>query len=75
MIDYGSPAQDTAVARTVALPAAVAVKMILENKIPLRGVHIPNNRNIYEPVLNELENLGIKMVEEFHVQNDSTFKN
>jgi len=33
MLDFGSPETSTAVARTVALPASVAVKMILEKKL------------------------------------------
>jgi saccharopine dehydrogenase-like NADP-dependent oxidoreductase len=31
----------TSIARTVALPAAVGVKMILDGKIRITGVHIP----------------------------------
>lgn len=65
LLDYGSPATDTAIARTVALPAAIGVKLILENKIKLKGVHIPVLPEIYIPVLAELEKLGIKMDEEY----------
>lgn len=57
--------QDTSIARTVALPAAIAVKMILEEKIKDTGVHIPIAKTIYEPVLNELKTLGISMEEEW----------
>jgi saccharopine dehydrogenase (NADP+, L-glutamate forming) len=39
MLDFGSPATNTSIARTVALPAAIAVKMILEGKIKLTGVY------------------------------------
>ena len=46
-------------ARTVSLPAAIASKLILEGKINETGVHIPVIPGIYEPVLNELETLGI----------------
>jgi len=65
MLDYGSPSTNTAVARTVALPAAIAVKMILGNKIRLKGVHRPVVPQIYDPVLEELKTLGIEMKEEF----------
>jgi saccharopine dehydrogenase-like NADP-dependent oxidoreductase len=65
MLDFGSPSTDTSVARTVALPAAVAVEMILNGKINLHGVHIPVIPEIYNPVLNRLETMGIKMTEEF----------
>jgi len=56
---------DTSIARTVALPAAIAVKLILEGKITEKGVQIPVSKSIYEPVLSELEKMGIKMVEEW----------
>ncbi len=65
MLDFGTPATDTAVARTVALPAAVGVEMILENKITARGVHIPVIPEIYNPILDRLEDMDIKMIEEF----------
>ena len=60
LIDYGIPEGDSAMARTVSLPAAIATKLILEEKISLTGVHIPNMKEIYEPVLAELENMNIK---------------
>lgn len=63
LIDYGTIGNDTAVARTVALPAAIGVKLILEGKIKLTGVQIPVVPEIYEPVLQELETLGIKLEE------------
>jgi saccharopine dehydrogenase-like NADP-dependent oxidoreductase len=65
MLVYGSPSTDTSVARTVALPAAIAVRMILEDKITLQGVYRPVIPEIYEPVLDELEKIGIKLEEEF----------
>lgn len=65
MLDFGSPATNTSIARTVALPAAIAVKMILENKILVTGVHRPVIPQIYNPVLDELKSLGIEMKEEY----------
>ena len=65
MLDFGSPSTDTSVARTVALPAAVAVEMILNGKINLHGVHIPVIQEIYHPVLDQLEAMGIKMDEKY----------
>lgn len=65
MIDYGSPSTNTAIARTVALPAAIATRMILEDKIMLNGVYRPVLPQIYVPILNELKSLGIKMNEEY----------
>jgi saccharopine dehydrogenase (NADP+, L-glutamate forming) len=65
MLDFGSPATNTSIARTVALPAAIAVKMILENKIEVKGVHRPVIPQIYKPVLKELKTLGVEMKEEY----------
>lgn len=65
MLDFGTMATDTAVARTVALPAAVGVEMILKGEIQEKGVHIPVIPGIYNPILDKLEEMDIKMVEEF----------
>ena len=63
LIDYREPGGDTAMARTVGLPAAIGARMILEGEINLTGVHIPVLPEVYEPVLGELEQLGITCVE------------
>jgi saccharopine dehydrogenase (NADP+, L-glutamate forming) len=65
MLDFGTPDTNTAISRTVALPASIAVKMILEKKIDLSGVYRPVVPEIYNPVLDELKKLGIKMKEEY----------
>lgn len=65
MLDFGTPASNTAVARTVALPASIAVKMIVEKKINLAGVYRPVVPEIYNPVIDELKNLGIEMNEQY----------
>jgi saccharopine dehydrogenase (NADP+, L-glutamate forming) len=65
MLDFGTLDTDTSIARTVALPAAIGVEMILGGQINVKGVHIPVIPEIYNPVLDHLEKLGIKMVEEF----------
>ena len=64
LIDYGIPKGDSSISRTVALPAAIAVKMILEQKIKITGVHIPVVPLIYDPILDELEEIGIKFSEQ-----------
>ncbi|MBE9467977.1 MAG: saccharopine dehydrogenase NADP-binding domain-containing protein [Bacteroidetes bacterium] len=65
LLDFGTLNTNTSIARTVALPAAVAVRMILEGKITETGVHIPVIPGIYNPVLNALEEMNIKMIEEY----------
>lgn len=59
LVEYGVPNEDFAVSRTVALPAAIAAKMLLEEKIAVRGVNIPVIPEIYKPILEELERIGI----------------
>ncbi len=63
LIEFGDPDGDTAMARTVGLPAAVGARMILEGEIAVTGVHIPVLAEIYEPILGELERLGVSFDE------------
>ncbi len=74
MIDFGSPSVNTAVARTVALPASIAVKMILDGKLNITGVHRPVIPQIYEPVIKELKGLDIEMKEEFGLPESEIIK-
>lgn len=53
----------TAMAKTVGLPMAIAARKILKGEIKLTGVQIPVMKEIYEPVLEELETLGIRFEE------------
>ncbi|MFH1196947.1 MAG: saccharopine dehydrogenase C-terminal domain-containing protein [bacterium] len=63
LIDFGIPNGDSAMARTVSLPAAIAAKLLVDEKIKLSGVHIPNMPELYEPVMAELEKMNIKFKE------------
>ncbi len=45
----------TAMAKTVGLPLGIAAKLILNGKIKLTWLHIPTLKEIYDPVLKELE--------------------
>jgi saccharopine dehydrogenase-like NADP-dependent oxidoreductase len=65
MIDFGIPGGDSAMARTVSLPPAIAAKIVCEGKISLKGVQIPVAKEVYEPILAELERLNIVCTEEF----------
>ncbi len=49
----------TAISRTVGLPAAIGAKLILHGEIKSRGVLYPWVKEVYDPVLSELEELGI----------------
>jgi len=59
LIVVGEDQTYTAMAKTVGLPAAIAAKLILNKEIKSRGVLIPVLKEIYEPILKELESLGI----------------
>jgi saccharopine dehydrogenase-like NADP-dependent oxidoreductase len=64
MVDKGRDAQHTAISRTVGLPAAIAAKHILAGNIQSRGVLIPTVRDIYAPILEELEAYEIRFTEQ-----------
>lgn len=59
LVDFGVPGGDSSMARTVTLPLAVGIKLILDGVVRQPGVHAPVTRAFYEPILNELEALGI----------------
>ena len=53
----------TAMAKTVGLPVGIAALKILKGEIKTPGVQIPTNKEVYEPILKELENYGITFSE------------
>ena len=55
LLCFGIPDGESAMSRTVSLPAAIGARMILEGRITDRGVLIPVKPSIYEPILHELE--------------------
>lgn len=63
LVSFGQDAVYTAMAKTVGLPLAIAVDLFLEGKIKVKGLHVPVLPEIYQPILAELEQLGIRFVE------------
>jgi saccharopine dehydrogenase-like NADP-dependent oxidoreductase len=63
MVDFGIPGGDSAMNRTVGLPAAVGVRYILEGRITQTGVIRPVMPEFYEPALEELQRHGIRVTE------------
>jgi len=63
----GQDRENTAMAYTVGLPLAIAVKLIATGKILPVGVNIPTLPEIYSPILDELETFGVKFIEEENI--------
>ncbi len=63
MVNIGEDQVETAMARTVGLPVAMATLRILNGEITTPGVQLPINREVYEPILKELEEYGITFKE------------
>jgi saccharopine dehydrogenase-like NADP-dependent oxidoreductase len=63
LVVIGDDPLHTAMSKTVGLPVAIATKLILEGKISLTGVHIPVSQEIFDPILEELKEYGIKFEE------------
>ncbi len=59
MVVVGKNQTYTAMAKTVGLPVAMATLLILNGKINTYGVQIPLSREVYEPILSELNKHGI----------------
>jgi saccharopine dehydrogenase-like NADP-dependent oxidoreductase len=64
LIATGENEINTAMAKTVGLPLAIVTRLLLEGKIKARGVVIPVLKEIYDPVLEELQEFGIRLNEE-----------
>ncbi|MEJ6754040.1 MAG: saccharopine dehydrogenase NADP-binding domain-containing protein [Flavobacteriales bacterium] len=63
MAYIGKDSSVTAMSDTVGLPLGIATKMLLNGSIKTRGVVLPLEKQIYNPVLKELKKLGIDFVE------------
>ena len=64
MVDFGVAGGDSSMARTVSLPLAIGVRMILDGELTDTGVVIPLEARVYEPILKELAELGIALKEQ-----------
>lgn len=64
LVDFGVPHGETAMSRTVGLPAAIGVLRILDSTIAATGVIVPVSPAVYNPILDELSTLGVTFKEE-----------
>ncbi|CAM1360645.1 saccharopine dehydrogenase [Tenacibaculum soleae] len=63
MVIKGDDQTYTAMAKTVGLPVAMATLRILNGEITTPGVQLPITKEVYEPILKELEEYGITFIE------------
>jgi saccharopine dehydrogenase-like NADP-dependent oxidoreductase len=59
MVCTGEDQTYTAMAKTVGLPVAIAALQILNKNITTPGVQLPLNKEVYLPILKELEEFGV----------------
>lgn len=59
MVCIGDDQTYTAMAKTVGLPVAIATLQILNGNIKTPGVQLPIHKEVYLPILKELENYGV----------------
>lgn len=59
MVCIGDDQVNTAMSKTVGLPVAMATLRILNGEIKTPGVQLPISKEVYTPILNELEEYGI----------------
>ena len=64
MVIIGKDTVHTAMSITVGTPLAIAIKMLLTGSLLEKGVIIPIKQSIYLPILKELEDYGVKFIEE-----------
>ena len=64
MVFKGRDPLHTAMSITVGVPVAIATRLLLNNQITLKGVQRPLSKEIYEPVMKELEAYGVRFREE-----------
>ncbi len=63
MVSIGEDRTYTAMSNTVGLPVAICAKLILDGTIQLTGVQLPLSKEIYLPILEELEEFDIHFIE------------
>lgn len=63
LLKYGPAGDDSALAETVSLPAAIACGLLLDGRVDLAGVRIPTDPQLTQPILAELATRGIRLEE------------
>ena len=53
----------TAMSKTVGLPIAILIEEIIKNNKFYKGIHLPFESEIYDPILKKLKSFGIKFID------------
>jgi saccharopine dehydrogenase-like NADP-dependent oxidoreductase len=69
LVVQGEDERNSATAKAIGLTAGAAAKGILLENIKVKGLHTPVKKEIYDPILNELDDLGVA----FHVEEKKTY--
>jgi saccharopine dehydrogenase-like NADP-dependent oxidoreductase len=64
LVTQGEDERNSAMAKAIAMTLGASAKAVLLGNIKLKGIHTPICKEIYDPILNELEDLGVA----FHVE-------
>lgn len=63
LLMFGEAGDDSALAQTVSLPAAIACTLLLDGKVSLTGVRIPTDPQLTGPILSGLADRGIRLTD------------
>lgn len=66
LVVIGEHTDSTAMSKTVGWPLAIAAKLILSKQVNDLGVRLPVSAQYYKPILGELQQLGVRIIEESH---------
>lgn len=64
LLANGESSQHSALAKTIGLTLGAAAKSYLQGSIAIKGLQLPTKKEIYDPILNELYELGVT----FHIE-------
>ncbi len=64
LVAEGKNKHESAIAKALGLTTGAAAKAFLVGNIKIKGLQIPNKKEIYDPILNELDDLGFA----FHIE-------
>jgi len=67
LVVKGADAKNTAMARTVGWPLGIMAKLLATDQIKTRGVQMPTAKEVYQPILKELESFGIVFQEKTEI--------